>query len=121
MYPDPDYTGKDFDWPPYAPVNESADVVEHGRKRYAALLSMCDHYLGRVLDMFDEYDLWKDTMLIVNTDHGFLLGEHDWWGKAAMPAYGEIVHTPLFIWDPRPGIKGERRKALVQTNDHAPT
>jgi arylsulfatase A-like enzyme len=30
--------------------------------------------LGRVLDAFDRLDLWKDTMLIVNTDHGFLLG-----------------------------------------------
>jgi hypothetical protein len=24
-------------------------------------------------------------MLIVNTDHGFLMGEHDWWAKVAMP------------------------------------
>ena len=29
----------------------------------------------KILDMMDKYDLWKDTMLIVNTDHGFMLGE----------------------------------------------
>jgi arylsulfatase A-like enzyme len=52
---------------------------------YASLLTMCDAMLGRVLDLFDEHDLWKDTMLIVNTDHGFLMGEHDWWAKVAMP------------------------------------
>jgi arylsulfatase A-like enzyme len=121
MYPDPDYTGKDFDWPPYSPVNEGEDVVEHGRKQYAALLSMCDFYLGTVLDMFDKYDFWKDTMLIVNTDHGFLLGGHGWWGKSIMPAYDEIVHTPLFVWNPKLGVKGERRNALVQTIDLAPT
>jgi arylsulfatase A-like enzyme len=121
MYPDPDYTDKDFDWPPYSPVNESAEVVEHGKKQYAALLSMCDYYLGMVLDAFDKYDMWKDTMLIVNTDHGFLLGEHDWWGKSIMPAYDEIVHTPLFIWNPKLGVKAERRNVLVQTIDLAPT
>ncbi len=37
---------------------------------------MCDYSLGRILDLMDEYDLWKDTMLIVGTDHGFLLAEH---------------------------------------------
>jgi arylsulfatase A-like enzyme len=47
------------------------------RLQYAALLSMCDEYLGRLLAYMDEHDMWKDTMLIVNTDHGFLLSEHD--------------------------------------------
>jgi len=121
MYPDDDYEGIEFDWPPYAPVNESGDVVKHGRKQYAALLSMCDHYLGKVLDMMDEHDMWKDTMLIVNTDHGYLLGEHGWWSKSVMPTYNEIAHIPFFIWDPRYKLADERRKSLVQTIDIAPT
>ena len=33
---------------------------------YASLLTMCDAMLGRVLDLFDKHNLWKDTMLIVN-------------------------------------------------------
>ncbi|MCK5844362.1 MAG: sulfatase-like hydrolase/transferase, partial [Victivallales bacterium] len=74
-----------------------------------------------VLDKMDELNLWEDTMLIVNTDHGFLLGEHDWWGKCRMPFYNEIAHTPFFVWDPRGGKSGERRQSLVQTIDIAPT
>ena len=38
-----------------------------------------------------------------------------------MPYYNELAHTPLFIWDPRTGVCGERRQALVQTIDLAPT
>lgn len=121
LYPDEDYDEEDFDWPTYSPVNESEAVVQHGRKRYAALLSMCDYYLGKVLDMMDEHDMWKDTMLIVNTDHGYLLGEHGWWSKNIMPVYNEIANIPFFVWDPRLGVQGERRKALVQTIDIAPT
>lgn len=121
MYPDSDYNEKDFDWPPYAQVTESEEVVQHGRKSYAALLSMCDYYMGLVLDVMDKYDMWKDTMLIVNTDHGFSLGEHGWWAKGNMPLYNEIVNTPFFVWDPRIGIREKRRKALVQTIDIAPT
>jgi arylsulfatase A-like enzyme len=82
---------------------------------------MCDHNLGRVLDLFDRYDLWKDTMLIVGTDHGFLLAEHDFWGKNKMPYYNEIAHTPLFIYDPRYDVRGEKRESLVQMIDWMPT
>ena len=116
LYPH-EYDGPLADWPPYDVVTEDGKTANHVRCEYAALVSMCDAYLGRILDKMDEYDLWDDTLLIVNTDHGFLLGEHGWWGKGIMPLYEEISHTPLFIWDPRSGIAGQRRKALVQTID----
>lgn len=110
------------DWPPYAKVTEDEKTVDHVRHVYAALVTKCDRYLGKVLDLMDEYDMWKDTMLIVNTDHGFLLGEHGWWGKTAMPIYDEIAHTPLFVYDPRiPQYAGQHRQSLVQMVDLAPT
>ncbi len=120
QYPD-NYQGPLFDWPAYKRVTEPPEAVSHVQKKYAALLSMCDKNLGRILDLMDAYDLWKDTMLIVNTDHGFLLGEHGWWAKCVQPFYEEVSHIPLFIWDPRSQIKNERRQSLVQTIDMAPT
>ena len=120
LYPH-DYDGPHFDWPSYRPVEETPEQVRHVRYESAALHSMCDEYLGKVLDLMDKLDLSKDTMLIVNTDHGFLLGEHNWWAKMVPPVYNEIAHTPLFIWDPRSAKKGEQRNALVQTIDLAPT
>lgn len=116
-----EYTGHHFDWPDYRRVIEDDDAVDHARREYAALLTMCDASLGRVLDAMDEHGLWDDTMLIVMTDHGLLLGEHGWWGKNIQPWYEENIHTPLFVWDPRTRIQGERRAALVQTIDIAPT
>jgi arylsulfatase A-like enzyme len=112
-----DFGDLHFDWPKYQPVEQTPEQVRHVRHVNAALVSMCDAYLGRVLDLMDELDLWKDTMLIVNTDHGFMLGEHDWWGKCVMPFWNEVSHTPLFIWDPRSGRAGARCDALVQTID----
>jgi len=53
----------------------------------------------------------------VNTDHGFLLGEHDYWAKCSMPFYNEIANMPLFIWDPRSKQRGEHRQSLAQTID----
>jgi arylsulfatase A-like enzyme len=115
------YDGPHFDWPNYARVAETPEQVQHMRYESAALHSMCDAYLGRLLDLMDELKLWDDTLLIVNTDHGFLLGEHDWWAKCVQPFYDEVAHTPLFIWDPRSRRQGERRNSLVQTIDLPPT
>lgn len=120
LYPD-GYEGPETDWPPYHHVTEDDATAQHYRYQYAALLSMCDCYLGKLLDKFDELDLWKDTMLIVNTDHGYLLGEHGWWSKVVMPCYDEIVHLPLFIHDPRFACGGTSRDELVQTVDIAAT
>ena len=117
LYPH-EYDGPLFDWPPYTRVTDYApETVRHVRMEYAALMSMCDHYLGTVLDAMDELNLWEDTLLIVNTDHGFLLGEHDWWAKMRMPWYNELANIPLFIWDPRAKASGQHRQSLVQTID----
>ncbi len=111
------YKGGLFDWPPYAHKEFDEETSNHLRMEYAALLSMCDENLGRVLDMMDRYDMWKDTMLIVNTDHGFMLGEHGHWAKCYFPFYNEIANTPLFIWDPRLQLQNKKVSSLVQTID----
>jgi arylsulfatase A-like enzyme len=116
------YRGKHFDWPPYRKVEEEPEEIEHARFEYASLLSMCDSRLGKILDMMDENSMWDDTMLIVWTDHGFMLGEHECWAKCWMPFYEEIARTPFFVWDPRSKVQGERRQSLVQPSiDLAPT
>ncbi len=108
--------GRIWDWPDYRPTNDSdtPELTEHMRHEYASLLSMCDAKLGQVLDMMDEHHMWEDTMLVVWTDHGFLLNEHDWWAKSRTPWWEELARTPFFMWDPRTGKRGERRNALVQ-------
>ncbi len=116
------YNGKILDWPIYEKVTNSSEEIAEIRANYAALVSMCDEYFGRLLNYFDANDLWKDTALVLTTDHGFLLSEHDWWGKNRMPYYEEISHTPLMIWHPDLASRsGSRVKSLTQTPDLMPT
>lgn len=119
LYPE-EYEGKHFDWP-RGKVEQTPEEVEHCRHQYRSLVSMCDANLGKVLDLMDQYNMWEDTLLLVGTDHGFLLGEHGYWGKNQMPYYNEIAHIPFFVWDPRVKKAGERRNSLVQLIDWAPT
>jgi arylsulfatase A-like enzyme len=116
------YDGPILDWPIYGLVKETPEEIAEIRANYAALVAMCDEYLGRLLDVFDRDSLWKDTALILTTDHGFLLGEHDWWGKNLMPVYDELARIPLIIYHPDFADRGgERRDALTQTIDLMPT
>ena len=121
MYPT-DYDGPILDWPKYAPVQESVEEIAELKANYAALTTMCDEYFGRLLDTFDKLNLWDNTCLILTTDHGFLLGEHDWWAKNRMPVYDEIARIPLLIYHPDfKEAGGTRRKSLSQSMDLMPT
>jgi arylsulfatase A-like enzyme len=112
------YRGPILDWPPYARVEEAPDECAELRANYCAVVALCDAQLGRLLDHFDAHDLWRDTALVVTTDHGFLLGEHEWWAKNRMNMYEEVAHIPLFVWHPVcSGHAGERRSALTQNID----
>lgn len=116
------YNGGILDWPHYEKVVDSPEEIAEIRANYAALVAMCDDYFGRLLDVFDRYDLWSDTALILSTDHGLLLSEHDWWGKNLQPYYSEIANIPLIVHHPDFAAQaGERRSSLTQTFDLMPT
>jgi arylsulfatase A-like enzyme len=116
------YTGRVLDWPRYRPVSETPEEIAELQANYAALLAFCDEQLGRLLDFFDRHRLWEDTVLVVSTDHGFLLDAHGYWGKNIMPLFDDIVRLPLFIHHPdHAGQEGTRRRALTQAIDLMPT
>ena len=120
---DDGYDGPFFDWPSYVPSDTyTPSQIEHVRHLYRRLVKRCDRRLQKVLDLMDKYDMWHDTMLIVSTDHGFLLGEHGWFGKNRMPTYDDIARIPCYVHDPRhPETDGTRCSHLTQTIDIAPT
>jgi arylsulfatase A-like enzyme len=116
------YEGGVLDWPIYGGVSETPEEIAEIRANYAALLTMCDAYFGKLLDYFDAHDLWKDTALILTTDHGYLMGEHDLWAKNVMPFYDEIARIPLLMHVPGWQDKQGQRSAIVtQTPDLMPT
>jgi arylsulfatase A-like enzyme len=120
MYGDT-WDGPLFDWPSYREVSESPAAIEHIRKCYAGLLTMTDHWVGRIFDVLDAQRLWDDTLVILTTDHGTMLAEHGYWMKNYMPLYCEIVRIPLILHLPGGEGAGTRVAALTQTIDLMPT
>ncbi|WP_248924312.1 sulfatase [Paenibacillus hamazuiensis] len=116
-----DYDGPSYYWPEYGRVNVPDGALKHIRKRYAALLTMTDRWVGRLLDALDRYGLWEDTMIVFTSDHGYMLGEHRFMAKNVMPAYNEIVRIPLMVHMPGDLHAGKRLDALTQNVDLFPT
>ena len=116
------WNGGVLNWPYYEHVTDSKEEIAEIRANYAALVAMCDAYFGRLLDFMDENGMWEDTAVILTTDHGYLLSEHDWWGKNLQPYYEEISHIPLIVHHPAcTGRAGTRQRGLTQTYDLMPT
>jgi arylsulfatase A-like enzyme len=114
--------GKIFDWPSYGKSDLSSELLAQLRGNYEALVAACDDQLGRLLDRFDRHDLWKDTWLILSTDHGLLLGEKEFLGKNRPPFFNEVAHIPLLIAPPTArGCAPRRVRSLTQTIDIMPT
>jgi arylsulfatase A-like enzyme len=115
-----DWQGDRLIWPPYVADAVAKGVLDersarHIRNNYGAKLSMIDHWLGRVLDVFDTRGMWDDTALVLCTDHGHYLGEKDIFGKPGVPVYQPMGHIPLIIaW---PGVPARRVDALTTSVD----
>jgi len=116
-----DYDGPLFFWPVYGKVDVTEEEVRHLRRRYAALLLMVDVQLGKLLDVMDRCNMWEDTAFIYTTDHGYMLGEHDFFAKCLMPPYNEVFHIPLVVHLPGDAYAGVRTDALTQNIDILPT
>lgn len=121
MYEDDGYKNSDCTyWPKYETADHYSDEqIRHFRKRYKALATMTDAYIGKLLDVLDRNNMWDDTAVIFTTDHGFMLGEHGFMAKCVMPDYNEVFHIPLMVHIPK--IEPARVAALTQNIDLFPT
>lgn len=114
--------GKIFDWPAYGPNDLSGEELAALVGRYNRLVRRCDHELGRLMAAMTRLGLWKDTVLVLTTDHGLLLGEKEFLGKNRPPFFNEVAQIPLMIAAP-PSMMPEPRRVpgLTQSIDLMPT
>ena len=106
MYGDPEYEGPEIGVTRYG--NSSYLTPEQLRRLhavYAAEVTMTDHWLGKFLEAFREKKLHENTVILLLSDHGYLLGERGVTGKvpvAAPPRAGPgAVHRGAPRWPRR--------------------
>ena len=63
------------------------------------MVAQLDHAIGRVLDTLDERGLADDTLVMITTDHGEFLGEHQMIFKGPL-GYDSLLRVPLLVRGP---------------------
>ena len=84
---------------------------------YYASVAFMDAQVGKVLDALEAAGIADETIVIFTSDHGYHLGEHDFWAKVSL--HEESAAVPLIISVPgkKPAVCG----SLVELLDLYPT
>ena len=89
------------------------------KRAYQAGVSFADAQVGKLMDLLDDLELWVSTIVIVMGDHGYHLGEHDWWNKVTV--FEDGARAPMMIWVPDALGMGQPTDSLVEFIDLYPT
>ena len=84
---------------------------------YYASVAYMDAQVGKVISALDQAGLRDKTIIIFTSDHGFHLGEHDFWAKVSL--LDESSQVPLIICVP--GKKPAVCHSLTELLDLYPT
>ncbi|QDV81689.1 sulfatase-like hydrolase/transferase [Stieleria magnilauensis] len=118
MYELRDYI--DFDQTPspdQGPLDEAQQRrLKHG---YYASVSFIDSLIGELLGRLDALGLADKTIVVLWSDHGWKLGEHNSWCKQTN--YEIDARVPLIIRKPGAAGNGKATSALVELVDLYPT
>lgn len=102
-------------------TTKNAKMTEEQQKKaiaaYYASVSYMDAQVGKILTTLKEEGLEDNTIVIFTADHGFHLGEHDFWMKVSLKE--ESVRVPLIV--KIPGQKAQVSNSFVELIDLYPT
>ena len=86
---------------------------------YLACVSYTDANVGRMMATLDRLDLWKSTIVVFMSDHGFHLGDHGLWSKKTL--FEQSLRVPMIVVMPDGRNAGRTCRRTVQLLDVYPT
>jgi arylsulfatase A-like enzyme len=111
--------GRTLEWANPGGATLTREELARMTAGYYGMVAQLDHAIGRVLDVLDERGIADDTLVIITTDHGEFLGEHQLIFKGPF-GYDSLLRVPLVLRGPGVGA-GSVVDAPVGTIDVAPT
>jgi len=102
-------------------VDLTKRMLRRMRQLYAAEVTLVDVWLGRFLDRLENLGFAENTLLILVSDHGVLLGERGWVGKRYSEMHEELTHVPMAMRHPAGKGRGRTSNYYASTHDVGPT
>lgn len=88
-------------------------------RSYYACTSFMDAQVGKVLKALEESGLQDNTLIVFFGDHGYHLGEHNWWNKVTV--YERGTRAPFIISGKDLVAEGQSTDAMIEFIDIYPT
>jgi iduronate 2-sulfatase len=108
----------------YSVFKKAFDSMNEQDKReamraYYAGISFMDDQLGLVLDHAEEKGLLKNTIIVFMGDHGYQVGEKNYWNKGLL--FERSTRAPLIVSTPGMKTAGVTCERIVEFVDIYPT
>jgi len=87
---------------------------------YYGSITLTDKCIGRILDELEKLGLAGSTLVVFNSDHGEMLGDHGLLFKGGY-MYDEVLHVPLVVRFPGTLPAGKVVEPFTQEIDQMPT
>jgi len=94
---------------------------QRGVDLYDGEIGFTDQLVGRLLHTLEQTDLMEQTIVVITSDHGESLGEHDFYFDHGDFLYEPSMHIPLIIRLPGGEHAGRRVERQVTLMDLMPT
>jgi len=122
LYRDPAYTGKTYLTVPYTtlfdkPIPEES--IRDIRAHYSGLITMVDHWFGRLMAKLKETGRDQNTLVFFLSDHGTNFADNieKVMGKPAGALYPGTMDIPLMVRHPQRKGAGRRFREFTYTVD----
>lgn len=99
---------------------EEEENVRKDMAIYYGMVSMMDHYIGKILDNLEKNGQIESTLIVFTSDHGHYLGHHGLTAKGAFH-YDDGIKVPFIAACPGEIPKGAVSESLLSLVDIAPT
>ncbi len=99
-------------------------ALEYGKaldNEYSAEITYCDEHVGRFFDELKKRGIYDKSLIILTSDHGETMHEHQAYFSHGTTVYDSEVHTPLIVRFPGKAHAGKRVTSVVSNVDVVPT
>ncbi|MFT5259220.1 MAG: arylsulfatase A-like enzyme [Saprospiraceae bacterium] len=83
------------------------------RASYYGLISKVDHYFGKLIQHLKDLGQYDNTLIVLTSDHGELLGDQWLFGKRGF--FDSAYHIPLIIKEPQQSVDAISDQSSAQT------
>lgn len=97
-----------------------SDQLRRNKASYYGMVELVDKHYGRIIDALDKMGLRENTLIIFNSDHGEMLGDHGLTHKGCR-FYEGVIHVPLIMSMPGTLAQGVQYDGITELTDIAPT